>query len=389
MFSLSRFGQLLQGVSRKVFNQSVERSKADRYAKSFKSWDLLVLLIYGQLHSGASMRSLLTRFNMKEAHHYHLGVKPCKRSTVSDAMAKRDLAPFEVLCQHLIGNVKKEQQKKVGQVLRAIDSTPIKLIASRYDNWAEQTKAHRGRGLKAHIGYDLDAKGIDYLSLSALNVNDISEIQKQQIKPNQVYIVDKGYTDYNWWHAINQAGSVFITRLKKNAAYCITHEKALVSEKVLADQTIELTNKKPRAGALNHYANKPLRRVIVKKEGDDKNPYWFITNDFERSAEEIAELYKQRWQIELLFKWIKGHLKFKPFYGASENAVKMQIYVAIITYLLVRQLKKLERCDKQSLMQFLTVLQASLFERRTSQREYYRRRKELNEYIAKNQRVLF
>lgn len=388
MFSLSRFGQLLQGASRQVFNDSVKSSKADRYAKSLKSWDLLVLLIYGQLHSGVSMRNLLIRFNLQEAHHYHLGVKPCKRSTVSDAMAKRDLAPFEALCQQLIRQVKSKQKKHVGQVLRAIDSTPIKLVAARYDNWAEKTKTRRGRGLKAHIGYDLDSKGIDYLSLSALRVNDITEIQKQPIEPNQVYIVDKGYTDYNWWHKIDQAGSTFITRLKKNAAYRVTSEKTYVSSNVLADQTIELTNKKPRAGALNHYANKPLRRIIVKRDDSDQTPYWFITNDFERSAEEIAQLYKQRWQVELLFKWIKGNLKFKQFYGATENAVKMQIYVAIITYLLVRQLKTLQSSE-QSLVEFLTALQAGLFERQNSQREYYRRRKVHDEYIAKVQHVLF
>ena len=388
MFSLSRFGQLLQGISRRVFNESVKSTKADRYAKRFKSWDLLVLLIFGQLHSGASMRNLLIRFNLQEAHHYHLGVKPAKRSTVSDAMAKRDLVPLKTLCQHLIGQVRSDQQKQVGQVLRAIDSTPIKLVAARFDSWAEETKTRRGRGLKAHIGYDLDSKGIDYLSLSALNVNDITQIQNHPIESNQVYIVDKGYTDYNWWYKIDQAGSVFITRMKSNAALRVISEKNYVSDKVLADQTIELTNKRPRAGALNHYANKPLRRVIVKRDDNDQKPYWFITNDFERTAEEIAHLYKQRWQVELLFKWIKGNLKFKHFYGASENAVKMQIYVAIITYLLVRQLKRLEGSE-QSLLEYLTVLQATLFERQNTQRECNRRRKKRDEYIAEVQYVLF
>jgi IS4 transposase len=303
-------------------------------------------------------------------------------------MAKRDLVPLKTLCQHLIGQVRSDQQKQVGQVLRAIDSTPIKLVAARFDSWAEETKTRRGRGLKAHIGYDLDSKGIDYLSLSALNVNDITQIQNHPIESNQVYIVDKGYTDYNWWYKIDQAGSVFITRMKSNAALRVISEKNYVSDKVLADQTIELTNKRPRAGALNHYANKPLRRVIVKRDDNDQKPYWFITNDFERTAEEIAHLYKQRWQVELLFKWIKGNLKFKHFYGASENAVKMQIYVAIITYLLVRQLKRLEGSE-QSLLEYLTVLQASLFERQNTQRECNRRRKKRDEYIAEVQYVLF
>jgi IS4 transposase len=388
VFSLSRFNQLLQGISRRVFDKSVKSAKADRYAKRFKTWDLLVLLIFGQLHSGVSMRNVLIRFNLQQTHHYHLGVSPAKRSTVSDAMAKRDLTPFETLCQHLIGQVKHNQQKQVSQVLRAIDSTPIKLVAARYDSWAEQTKTRRGRGLKAHIGYDLDSKGIDYLSLSTLNVNDITQIQKQPIEPNQVYIVDKGYTDYNWWYKIDQAGSIFITRMKSNAAHRVISEKTQVSDKVLADQTIELTNKRPRAGALNHYANTPLRRIIVKRDDGSQKPYWFITNDFERSAEDIAHLYKQRWQVELLFKWIKGNLKFKHFYGASENAVKMQIYVAIITYLLVRQLKRTEGSE-QSLLEFFTTLQAGLFERQNSQREYYRRRKIQDQYIAEVQHVLF
>ena len=149
---------------------------------------------------------------------------------------------------------------------------------------------------------------------------------------------DKGFTDYAWWQDIHEAGAVFVTRLKKNAHRReVTSTTGGTKAPILADITLKIGHKKPRGGATNPLYDTPLREIVVAREG--KAPLHLVTNDLKRPAGEIARLYKQRWQIELFFKWIKQNLRIKAFLGRSENAVKIQLYVALIAFLLLRVLK--------------------------------------------------
>ncbi len=183
-----------------------------------------------------------------------------------------------------------------------------------------------------------DTNSPTYVNITPPNINDITDAKNHiQIQKGFTYVIDKGYVDYDWWHEINEEEAVFVTRTKTNTAKKVVKELEISRENhatIKSDQIIHLTNTRPRAGKKNKYANKNIRLVTIFRE--DKKPMKIITNDFNRDAQEMADLYKQRWQIELFFKWIKQKLKLKSYFGQSENAVKIQIYTALIRYLLMK-----------------------------------------------------
>ena len=163
------------------------------------------------------------------------------------------------------------------------------------------------------------------------------------------YVADRGYTDYNWWFEINSAGAFFVTRLKKDAKIKeLTTIQSITPG--ISSQIFVLTNRHPGGNRINKYANIPLKKVVVEREG--KSPLILVTNDFNRSDSEIAELYKQRWQIELFFKWIKQNLKIKKFLGRSENAIKTQICIALISFILLRNYGIMEENGTKTLINY-------------------------------------
>lgn len=173
-----------------------------------------------------------------------------------------------------------------------------------------------------------------WVDLTSAKVNDIVAAHAMPITPAAVYVFDKGYVDYGWWNAIHEQQALFVSRLKTNARRRDVAPRRPEGKGILADNDIKLGHAKPRGGAVNPLYDVPLREIIVERDG--KEPMRLITNDLTRPASEIAQLYKERWQIELLFKWIKQNLKIKRFLGRSENAVKSQIYIALIAFLLLR-----------------------------------------------------
>ncbi len=209
--------------------------------------------------------------------------------------------------------------------------------------------------------YDTHTTTPTYIDITASNINDINIGRELPIQLNATYVFDKGYTDYNWWFSIYKKQSFFVTRFKKNAATHIIEELPINksdTQLVLADQKVIFKNKTPRGGKINQYTA-PLRKITIKR--DNKNtPLVIATNDFNKSAGEIASLYKKRWDIELFFKWIKQNLKIKRFIGTSLNAVKTQVYTAIITYLLSLKLQKLKE-NTMPFYLFLEKLSALLF----------------------------
>jgi len=389
MFSLSRFGQLLQLLPKAVFHQQVKSSGGDRYAKSLKSWDMLMVMLYGQLKQVDSLRTLVTGFNTQTHHHYHLNTQSVRRSTLSDALAKRSDEPFKVLCESLLKQMSRQQRKQGNRMLSAIDSTVITLRGGRYDDWSLAHKTCITQGLKIHVAMDIEQAAPTYANITYANVNDMTDAQGMPIQAGMTYVMDKGYCDYNWWYQLNTQGAKFVTRLKYNANFKIIRDHCQGAEthrNIVSDEVVHLCSKTLSKGRKNAYANKDLRRICVHRNA--KRPLVIICNDFERSAEEIADIYRQRWQIELLFKWLKQKLKLKTSFGNSENAVRIQLYCALIAYLLMILLKQ-SQVGSESLSQLLIELRHSLFHRPGRDRYYYHRRKQRREEIRKWQRPLW
>jgi len=315
-----------------------------------------VVLLFAQFSGQRSLRDLVDSFNSKKSHHYHLGTKTISRSSLSDANSSRPSIIYEETFFYLLdktrANLPRTDSK---EMIRLIDSTTIDLNINQFE-WAKfrSTKA----GIKLHTVYDPKAEIPVYFEMTHAKVNDRKALDSLPILPNTTYIVDRAYNDYSWYYALQQKNSVFVGRMKTNARYIVNEVRSPVGAGIISDEIITLSAKK----ALKDCPT-PLRRIKFMREEDGKELI-FITNDQRRTAEEIAALYKQRWQIELFFKWIKQNLKIKRFIGRSENAVKIQILVAMIAYLLLRITQIVGYCTL-SLQKMCRLVAVNLTSRRS------------------------
>lgn len=338
-FSPTAFQHLLEPIDRRILNGLVDKHKGNRGVGNGKdAWTCqrhLKTLLFAQIAGLNSLREIEQALAARPEALYHLNLRLPKRSTLSDASTNRPVEVFRDLCQNLIRMMGRKIRKDSTELIQLLDASPIPLKESCF-TWPERIS--RTRGLKIYVHLDLKSKCPIHFAITSPKVSDTTLANQVKIEPNQTYIFDKGFTDYNWWHKIDQANSVFITRLKMNACKRNVQEKTVKEDSpVLAERTFNIGHKVPRGGVVNSLYDTPLREIVVEREG--KDPMSLVTNDHKRSAEEIAELYRQRWQIELFFKWIKQNLKIKKYLGRSENAVKMQIYVAIIAFILIRLIK--------------------------------------------------
>lgn len=385
MYRNTRFSELMKPLSRSIFQKQVALHNADRYCKSFKSWDHLLALVYGQISGCTSLRELENTYNSHSGCHYHLGAQPIKRTTLADANARRSAALFESTAKLLLGGLQGRLKHNIEEMLYLIDASPITLKGLGYDHWTSAHRTRNTQGLHIHVLYDAHhALPID-TQVTTPTTPEIKVAQQLPIQPGATYVFDRGYYDYNWWHRIDQAGARFVTRFKRDAALTVLESRSQPysgSSAVLADEVVTFRIKQPRAGKTNHYQT-PLRRITIDRP-DNATPLVLATNDLQSDAQEIADLYKARWQIELFFKWLKQNLKIKRFYGRSENAVKIQIYTALITYLLIYHYKKINN-EFQSLRECLQVLSRSIFERPETLYYTYKRRKHEIQLLAQQQ----
>jgi hypothetical protein len=325
----------MEPLDRRVLNRIVAAHDGDHGVGSGpKAWTCvrhLRTLLFAQFAGLTSLREIEQGLAAHPGGLYHLDLRLPRRSTLSDAQAHRPAAVFRDICRMLIGQVSRAVRQEGSELIQLIDASPIQLRDPRF-GWAEADP--HTRGLKLHVGYDPRADVADWVEVDSPRVSELTIARGKPIVPGAVYVFDKGYCDFGWWQAIAAAGAVFVTRLKANTRRREVRARPVAGEGILEDNDVKIGHGVPRGGARNPLFDTPLREILVEREG--KAPMRLVTNDLARPATEIAALYKERWQIELLFKWIKQNLKIKRFLGRSENAVKIQIYVALIAFLLLR-----------------------------------------------------
>jgi putative transposase len=389
MFSISQLQALMKGFPRDRFDRIVQTHQADRHTKGFSCRSHLIAMVYAQVAGASSLRTLEAGFNQHGTHHYHLGTRALRRSTLADANNKRDPAVFIQLARELMAPTHRRLRRECSPLLYLLDSTSITLKGLGFDAWTAGTATQHTQGIKVHVLYDAHGQVPVRADMSAANLNDVKHGPTVPIEAAATYVFDKGYCDYNWWHQIDQQGARFVTRFKHNAALEVVHSRAIPEEDaatVLEDQSVTFRYRHPGGGRRNVY-EKPLRRVVIARP-DHATPLVLATNDLDSPARDIAQRYKDRWQIELFFKWIKQHLTVKRFLGRSENAVKIQILTALITYLLLAVYKQTHRL-KGSLWMVLSILRVSAFQRPVSELAADQRRRRKSADLARCQADLF
>ena len=355
-FTPSIFGKLLEPINRRQFQAIVERHDGDAYVKCFTSWDHLVALVFAQLCASTSLRGLEASWNANSQHHYHLGSGPLVRSTLSDANLRRPVAIFAETFALVAGQLDRNTRREGTAMVRLIDSTPIPL--GKLNDWAKSNG--RIRGMKMHVVYDPGTDHPRILDITDANVNDAQVGRMIVLEAGAIYVFDKGYCHYGWWAAIAAAQSIFVTRPKTNMALKLVSDRPIKDAKgdgftVLEDAEVSLASKSDSKLPIR------LRRLIVQRQEGDT--ITLLTNDLERSAVDIAQLYKGRWQIELLFRWIKQHLKIRKFLGYNDNAIRLQLFAAMIAYALLRIAARACRITIP-ILRFTELVTQCLFERR-------------------------
>ena len=348
------FAQLVQFLDRSKFNRIVAKYLGDKYIKFFTCWNQLLVMMFGQLAKCESLRDLIVALEAHWRKLYHLGMgKSVTRSNLAKANEQRDYRIFEDFAYHLVAEARSKSIEKIfgfdGHVY-AFDSTTIDLCLEVFE-WAKFRK-HKG-GIKVHTLYDIEAQVPAFFHITTASTNDMKAMPEIPYEKGAYYIFDRGYNDFANLFNIEQIEATFVVRAKKNLKCKQISWKRRLPKNVLSDSIIEFTVYK----SSKDYPI-PLRRVVYHDEEQDRE-FVFLTNDFELSALVVAELYRNRWSVELFFKWLKQHLKIKKFWGISENAVRIQIYCAIITYCLVvivKQDMKLER----SVYEILQIIGISL-----------------------------
>lgn len=385
MNSISRLQQVLQGVPRGAFKKIVDSHDGNRHVKRFDCWDQLVAMLYVQLSGTSSLRQLEAGFNAQVNQHYHLGTDCVRKSTLADANKKRSPLIFAQLLQMLIQQAGRSIRAQREELLYLIDASTVQLPGTCQD-LRGHASAQGNHGVKLHLLLELGSAAVAGASITLPNVNDITEGRKLVIEPGATYVFDKGYCHYNWWHSIHEKGARWVTRFKRDAALTLLSERPVASHDgaILRDSVVAFALRTPRGGHRNSYSA-PLRRIEVARP--DAAPLVLATNDLTSAAQEIALLYKQRWQIELFFKWVKQHLQIRRFLGHNENAVRIQLLTALIAYMLVLLLKK-ATAFPGSMWMLLAQLRATLFQRECTEQSNWRRRRTQQAQFAAVQPLL-
>ena len=354
------FAELLSHLPRHTFRKAVERYRGQYRVRTFSCWDQFVAMAFAQLTGRDSLRNIESCLSSRREKLYHVGLRgKISRSTLADANERRDFRIYQDVGYALIRTARKlyqgeELEVELGRSLYAFDSTTVDLCLSIFP-WAtfRKTKA----AIKMHTLLDLKGSIPTFVSITPATVHDVLILDAVPLPTESVITMDRGYLDFARLYAIHLLPAFFVIRSKRNLRFRRL-SSSLVDKTcgVRADQVISLVGARSKAAY-----PEALRRVVFYDTENDRRLV-FLTNLFSVPPKTVADIYKQRWKVELFFKWIKGHLRIKSFYGTSANAVKTQIWVAIIVYLLVAIAKK--RLKLQiSLHTLLQILEVNLFEK--------------------------
>lgn len=355
------FHDILKLVPWHVLDRLVDQHGTNKRVRRLTTQNQFIALLYAQLSAAESLRAIEAGLDSHATRLYHLGACEVSRSTLSDANAKRSCAVFAGLLAELMGRCERSLGRKLADAIHLVDSTGLRLSSLSAD-WARFSSGVCGA--KLHIVYNPDSERPNWAQVSPTNVNDISVAKTMPIKAGATYVFDLGYYDYGWWAELNNAGCRIVTRLKINTPLAVVHENRVpAGSPILSDRIGHLPARLARSRS-NPFHD-PVRELRVRTETG--RTLRIVTNDLDAPGDEIAELYKRRWQIELFFRWVKQSLKIRHFFGTSENAVRIQIAIALIAFLLLRMAHGLQN-SVQSLLAFTRLIAGNLMHRRSLDR---------------------
>lgn len=354
------FAQLMDFLPWTTFARIVERYGGDRYVKSLRCAEHFRVMAFAQLTYRESLRDIEACLSAQASKLYHMGFRaPIRRATLSDANEIRDWRMYADFAQVLIRQARKLYAAEslgveLSDTVYALDSTTIDLCLSVFP-WAlfRSTKA----AVKMHTLLDLRGAIPSFIHISDGKLHDVNVLDLLIPEAGAIYVMDRGYVDFERLHGLHRAGAFFVTRAKSNLdARRLYSAPSDRSTGIICDQTIALNGFYSQRDYPDH-----LRRIRFR-DAESGKTLVFLTNRFSLPAATVCALYKARWQVELFFKWIKQHLRIKQFYGTSENAVKSQIWIAVAVYVLVAIAKKRLNLDA-SLYTLLQILSVTLFEK--------------------------
>ena len=352
----SVFHGLLKRVPWDELERLAVEHRSDFRVRRLTTKSQFIALLYGQLSGASSLRDVVTRLESQAAWLYHLGGKSVARSTLAEANAKRSSEVFMALFAAMAKQVHRGLRRKISETTYLIDATSVRL--NGFSQWAHFSTGVFGA--KAHVIYDADADCPIYAAVTAANVTDITAAQLMPIEPGATYVFDLGYYNYRWWATLDTQGCRIVTRFKSSTPLDVVEDLPLPEGSTLLSDRIGHLPERQAASRRNPFQD-PVREVRLKL--DSGKILRLLSNDLDASAQEIADLYKRRWAIELFFRCIKQGLKIKKFLGTSQNAVRIQIAVALIAFLLLRLAHAAQSVVKSPLA-FARLVAANLMMRR-------------------------
>ena len=349
------FAQLIEFLNNDKFRRLVDKYNGNRYVKNLTCWNQLLALMFGQLSNRESLRDLIVALEAHQSKSFHLGLgrKSIAKTTLATANQNRDYRIFEEFAFYMMEQARQKREEKIFKLrgkVYAFDSTTIPLCLSVF--WWAKFRKKKG-GVKAHVLYDLEAQVPAFYHITTASVNDSKAMKEIPYETDAYYIFDRGYNNFKELFRIQRLESFFVVRAKTNLQYKYVKWKRRMPKNILTDAEIELT-------VYKSHKDYPENLRLVRYNDEVQNrEFLFLTNAMDLTAQQIADLYKNRWQIELFFKWLKQHLKIKKFWGTTENAVRIQISAAITAYCLVA-IAQHDMKLKRSTYEVLQILSISL-----------------------------
>ena len=354
------FAQLMEVFHCYRFDQCVAKYHGEYFVKNLSCREQFFAMAFGQLAYRESLRDTVSCLSAHRLKLYHLGFSSLvARSTLAEANEKRNWNIYWDFAQLLTKEARhlyvddRSFSLDLENTCYAVDSTSIELCLSLF-RWSPYVETKGA--IKLHMVLDMRGSIPTFFNMTSGKVNDVKFLDDISFEANAFYVMDRGYLDFGRLHSIHHAGAFFVTRAKRGMKFERRYSNSVTEKGVRCDQIIFLTGNDTK----KKYPE-TLRRIKYYDD-ETKKMYVFITNNFNISAKTIADLYKNRWKIELFFKWIKQHLKIKVFWGRSENAVKTQICIAICTYLMVAIIKKKLKIER-NIYEILQILSVSLFDK--------------------------